>query len=248
MKQIIISVGREFGSGGHIVAQKLAEHYDIPIFNKELLEEMARKEGYSEKALEKYDEKPVNFGFMPLPYAGGNIPIEQEIAMKQFEFIKNKADAGESFVIVGRCADEILAYNPNLVSVFITGDRESKIARVMDREGLDRKQAINKMKRMDKIRKTYHNFYCRNKWGDSRGYDICINTGKTDFDTAKNMVVECVDKLKERSEQRAGKRRKGNVLLELKVLRECYIVLCGSFRMNYIFRQIMMNEVIALWK
>ena len=146
MKQIIISVGREFGSGGHIVAQKLAEHYDIPIFNKELLEEMARKEGYSEKALEKYDEKPVNFGFMPLPYAGGNIPIEQEIAMKQFEFIKNKADAGESFVIVGRCADEILAYNPNLVSVFITGDRESKIARVMDREGLDRKQAINKMK------------------------------------------------------------------------------------------------------
>lgn len=200
MKQIIISVGREFGSGGHIVAQKLAEHYDIPIFNKELLEKMARKEGYSEKALEKYDEKPVNFGFMPLPYAGGNIPIEQEIAMKQFEFIKNKADAGESFVIVGRCADEILAYNPNLVSVFITGDRESKIARVMDREGLDRKQAINKMKRMDKIRKTYHNFYCRNKWGDSRGYDICINTGKTDFDTAKNMVVECVDKLKERSE------------------------------------------------
>lgn len=151
MKQIIISVGREFGSGGHIVAQKLAEHYDIPIFNKELLEEMARKEGYSEKALEKYDEKPVNFGFMPLPYAGGNIPIEQEIAMKQFEFIKNKADAGESFVIVGRCADEILAYNPNLVSVFITGDRESKIARVMDREGLDRKQAINKMKRMVKL-------------------------------------------------------------------------------------------------
>ena len=150
MKQIIISVGREFGSGGHIVAQKIAEHYDIPIFNKELLEEMARKEGYSEKALEKYDEKPVNFGFMPLPYAGGNIPIEQEIAMKQFEFIKNKADAGESFVIVGRCADEILAYNPNLVSVFITGDRESKIARVMDREGLDRKQAVNKMKRMDK--------------------------------------------------------------------------------------------------
>ena len=60
MKQIIISVGREFGSGGHIVAQKLAEHYDIPIFNKELLEEMARKEGYSEKALEKYDEKPTN--------------------------------------------------------------------------------------------------------------------------------------------------------------------------------------------
>ena len=162
MKQIIISVGREFGSGGHIVAQKIAEHYDIPIFNKELLEEMARKEGYSEKALEKYDEKPVNFGFMPLPYAGGNIPIEQEIAMKQFEFIKNKADAGESFVIVGRCADEILAYNPNLVSVFITGDRESKIARVMDREGLDRKQAINKMKRMDKIRKTYHNFSFRN--------------------------------------------------------------------------------------
>ena len=136
---------------------------------------------------------------MLLPLGPDSIAKQDEIYNVQKEVIREMAEK-ESCIIVGRCADEILAYNPNLVSVFITGDRESKIARVMDREGLDRKQAINKMKRMDKIRKTYHNFYCRNKWGDSRGYDICINTGKTDFDTAKNMVVECVDKLKERSE------------------------------------------------
>ena len=149
MKQIIISVGREFGSGGHIVAQKIAEHYDIPIFNKELLEEMARKEGYSEKALEKYDEKPVNFGFMPLPYAGGNIPIEQEIAMKQFEFIKNKADAGESFVIVGRCADYILRNHANAISVYLYASKEECLRHEMEYMGYTQGQAMKEIKRME---------------------------------------------------------------------------------------------------
>ena len=190
MTQIIISIGREFGSGGHLVAQKVAEHYNIPLYSKELLYEIAKKEGYSEKVIERYDEKPINIGFMPLPIAGGTVPLEQVIALKQFEFLKEKADNNESFVVLGRCADEILAYNPNLIRVFITGDKESKVARVMEREGLERKQAETKMRKIDKMRKTYHNFYCENKWGDSRGYDLCINTAKIDIDSAKNIIVE----------------------------------------------------------
>ena len=87
-------------------------------------------------------------------------------------------------MVVGRCADEILADNPNLVTVFITGDKESKIKRVMERENVDAKQAENKMKKVDKMRKVYHNFYCENKWGDSRGYD---------FDTAAKMIELYVD-------------------------------------------------------
>lgn len=195
MKQIIISIGREFGSGGHIIAKSLAEHYNIPLYNKEILYEIAKKNGYSEQVVERYDERPINLGFMPFPVAGGVISIEQEIALKQFEFMKKKADNNESFVILGRCADEVLADNPNLVRIFITGDKESKILRVMEREGLDRKQAETKMKKMDKMRKTYHNFYCESKWGDSRGYDICINTTRIDYDTAKNIVAQYVDSL-----------------------------------------------------
>ena len=189
MKQIIISVGREFGSGGHIVAQKLAEHYDIPIFNKELLEEMARKEGYSEKALEKYDEKPVNFGFMPLPYAGGNIPIEQEIAMKQFEFIKNKADAGESFVIVGRCADYVLKDNPNVVSVFVHADEKFCLDRAMERNSMTEKEMKKYIEKTDKFRGDFYRYHTGHEWADARNYDLCLNSGKLGFQ-------KCVEEIK----------------------------------------------------
>ena len=181
MKQIIIALGREFGSGGHVIAKKLAEHYNIPLYNKEL-----------------FDERPISISFMPMPITGSTISLEQQIAIKQFGFLKKKADEEkESFVVVGRCADEILADNPNLVTVFITGDKESKIKRVMERENVDAKQAENKMKKVDKMRKVYHNFYCENKWGDSRGYDICINTGKVDFDTAAKMIELYVDTKKQ---------------------------------------------------
>jgi cytidylate kinase len=189
MKQIIIAVGREFGSGGHVIAKGLAEYYNIPLYNQELLNEIARESYYSKEVLERFDERPINISFIPIPVAGNTMSIEQEIAIKQFNFLRRKAnEEKESFVVVGRCADEVLVENPNLVRVFITGDKESKIKRVMEREGIDAKQAENKMKKVDKMRKTYHNFYCESKWGDSRGYDICINTAKIDFETAQKMI------------------------------------------------------------
>ena len=163
MKQIIIALGREFGSGGHVIAKKLAEHYNIPLYNKELLDEIAKDGHFSKEMLEKFDERPISISFMPMPITGSTISLEQQIAIKQFGFLKKKADEEkESFVVVGRCADEILADNPNLVTVFITGDKESKIKRVMERENVDAKQAENKMKKVDKMRKVYHNFYCEN--------------------------------------------------------------------------------------
>lgn len=194
MKQIIIAVGREFGSGGHVVAEKLAEHYDIPLYSKEMMSEIAKECDYSEEILKKFDERPMNIAFIPAPMGVNNFSLEQGVAMSQFGFLKKKADEEkESFVVVGRCADEILADNPNMVSVFILGDKESKMRRVMEREGLDEKVALNKMKKSDKMRKTYHNFYCENKWGDSRSYDLCINTGKIDIDTAVKIVAEYID-------------------------------------------------------
>lgn len=194
MRQIIISIGREFGSGGHVVAENLAKHYNIPLYSKGLMEEIAKEGEYSKEFLEKYDEKPMNITFMPHSIAGGNLSFEQDVAIKQFNFLKKKADEEkESFVVVGRCSDEVLAHNPNLISVFILGDIESKVKRVMDRDGVDEKTALAKMKKADKIRKTYHNFYCENKWGDSRGYDLCIKTGKISIDMATKLIIDYVD-------------------------------------------------------
>ena len=109
MKQIIIAIGREFGSGGHLVAKKLAEHYNIPLYSKELLDEVAKDGRYSKEVLERFDEKPMNFAFIPVPAGGTTISLEQDIAIRHFNFIRKKAnEEKESFVIVGRCAEEIL--------------------------------------------------------------------------------------------------------------------------------------------
>ena len=194
MKQVIIALGREFGSGWHVIAQKLAQHYNIPLYHKELLSEIAKDGSYSPEVLEKYDEKPANISFMPIPIAGSAVSIEQDVAVKQFSFLRKKAnEEKESFVVVGRCADEILADNPNLTRVFITADRDSKKKRVMEREGIDEKKALAKMKKIDKLRKTYHNFYCENKWGDSRGYDLCISTSNIPLEAVADVIVEYVD-------------------------------------------------------
>ena len=188
MKQIIIAIGREFGSGGHLVAKKLAEHYNIPLYSKELLDEVAKDGRYSKEVLERFDEKPMNFAFIPVPAGGTTISLEQDIAIRQFNFIRKKAnEEKESFVIVGRCAEEILSDNPNMISAFILGDKDTKTKRVMEREGVDEKTALNMMKKMDKMRKVYH------KWGDSRTYDICIKIGKVDVDTATDMIIKYID-------------------------------------------------------
>ena len=194
MKQIIIAIGREFGSGGHLVAKKLAEHYNIPLYSKELLDEVAKDGRYSKEVLERFDEKPMNFAFIPVPAGGTTISLEQDIAIRQFNFIRKKAnEEKESFVIVGRCAEEILSDNPNMISAFILGDKDTKTKRVMEREGVDEKTALNMMKKMDKMRKVYHNFYCESNWGDSRTYDICIKIGKVDVDTATDMIIKYID-------------------------------------------------------
>ena len=102
--------------------------------------------------------------------------MEDVLAEMQFDFIREKADSGESFVIVGRCADAVLSGRKGLVRIFISGYEEPKVEHVMKKYGLDRKQALEKMKRHDLTRKWYHNRYAKTKWGDSRHYDICINS------------------------------------------------------------------------
>ena len=193
MAQRLITIGREYGSGGHIIAQKVAEHFGIKLYDKTILAEISKEGNFSQEVMEKFDEKPVSMGFVPMSVNGYNMSIQQEIAMRQFDFIRKKGmEERESFVILGRCADEILYDNENVVRVFVTADEEFKIERIMKNENLERKEAIVKMKKANKLRKTYHNYYCDSKWGDSRGYDLCINAAKVDYDSAAKVIIEYV--------------------------------------------------------
>ena len=175
--QVIITVGREFGSGGHEIAQKLAEKLQIKLYDRALIEETAKKCGYKEELIEKYDEKPVNH-FFSKNINGHTNSLEKHVAMQQFEVMKTFAQSGESFVVVGRSAEAILKDCPKLISLFILGDESIKRARVQQIYKLSASEALAKMKRHDRKRKAYHNSYADGKWGDSRSYDLTINSSR----------------------------------------------------------------------
>ncbi|CCY17551.1 putative cytidylate kinase [Eubacterium sp. CAG:786] len=191
-KQIIISVGREFGSGGHIVAANLAKHFGLPLLDSNILAEIAKENNTSEDYLRKYDESARNLFFSRTVNGFSNSP-EEVIAQMQFDYIKKKADAGESFVVIGRCADWVLRDNPALVRIFILGDMEAKIKRTAERENISEDKAKSRIEQADKRRKYFHNTHSDNKWGDSRSYDITVNSTKMGLDGVTELLIKYVE-------------------------------------------------------
>lgn len=175
-KQFIISIGREFGSGGHEIAQKLADKYGLPLYDNNLLKEVAAKRNLTEDELadlEEYDEKERSYFFARSIKGHSNSP-EANVAKLQFNLLKEWADQGKSFVVVGRCSDEVLKDYPFAISIFISGTELSKIERVMRIYDLEEPDAEEKMKKMDKKRRDYHNSHCKSDWGKAESYDLCI--------------------------------------------------------------------------
>lgn len=191
-RQLIISVGREFGSGGHIVAANLAKHFGFPLLDSNILSDIAKEKNTSEDFLRKYDESARNLFFSRTVNGFSNSP-EEVVAQMQFDYIRSKADAGESFVVIGRCSDYILRGNPGLVRVFILGDEEVKVKRVMERENLSEDKARGLMEQSDKRRKYFHNTHSDNKWGDSRSYDITVNSSKLGLEGTSELIVKYIE-------------------------------------------------------
>lgn len=174
-KQFIIAISREYASGGHDIAVELANRFNVDLLDHTLLDQMAEQKGFDVSRLNKYDEVPKR-RLSSRTVRGFNNSPEEIIAELQFDFIRQKAEEGNSFVIVGRCAESVLADFPGLIPIFIRGDEDAKIKRIMEIREMDEKTAIATMKRHDLHRKNYHNHFCELSWGDSRAYDVCINS------------------------------------------------------------------------
>lgn len=175
MGQTIISISREFGSAGHEIAAKIAEDLGLKLYDRSMLDAIANDMNIKVEVLEKYDEKPRNYILTRRVGMHSN-SMEEILAELQFDFIRKKAEEGESFVIVGRCSDVVLKDFKNLITIFVTGDKAGKKARIMEMYHLSESEALAKMARHDKKRKQYHNRHTDRKWGDSRYYDMCINS------------------------------------------------------------------------
>ena len=194
MSQLIISIGREFGSGGHEIADRLSKHYNLPLYDHNLLRELAAHMNVDHDDLHPFDEaKKTSKLFSRTVRGMSNCPAHN-VAQLQFDYIKKKADAGESFVIVGRCSETVLKDCPALVSLFVLGDRDVKAERIMKLYDKSKKDALAMMDSHDKYRKQYHNDHCPGKkWGDSRHYDLCINSSKLGIDESVKILTAYID-------------------------------------------------------
>lgn len=205
----IYTIGRELGSGGYSVAKKLAERLGINFYDKELLQQAAKNSGYCREIFENHDEKPTSsflYSLVMDTYSGGHfstapfdMPLNHKIFLAQFDTIKNIA-AQESCVIVGRCADYALAENPKCMNIFIRADREDRIRNVSKRFDLTDNKARDMIQKMDKQRASYYNYFTSKKWGDSRSYDLCLNTSRLTTDDCVDLILMYRERMEKHSQ------------------------------------------------
>lgn len=191
----VICIGRQFGSGGHRIAQKLAKMEEIAYFDKKIFAAAVEKSGISEQILKKAEELKPNPFLQPIYYEGNSKEYygknANDILFEVQKQIILEIAEEQDCVIVGRCADQILKSNTDykVISAFIVAPMECRIRCVMEREGLNEKDAATRIRKEDKARAAYYSFYTDKDWGKPSDYDFCINVS----DDNEEMVLSVLD-------------------------------------------------------
>ena len=200
---LIITIGRQFGSGGRDVGEKVAEYFNIPFYDKELVELAAQKSNISKEALKEVDEHATNSFLYSL--ASGNysmrginapiyyeMPINDKLFIAQADVIKEVAKRG-SCVIVGRCADYALEGYPNLLSVFIHADLDARIKRIAKKYDLTDAKAKDLIIKTNKKRASYYNYYTDKRWGDADSYDVCLDSSVLGLEGTAEAIIKLIE-------------------------------------------------------
>ncbi|MBQ9611758.1 MAG: cytidylate kinase-like family protein [Lachnospiraceae bacterium] len=200
----IITIGRQFGSGGREIGQKLAEHYGITCYDKELIAKVAKNSGFCEEMIHQQDERPTNsflynlvmdtysFGYNASSFV--DMPISQKVFLAQFDTIKKLAQEGPC-VFIGRCADNALSDMSNVINLFIYADDDFRIREIMRRypDITTEQKARDFMNKKDKQRASYYNYYSSKKWGNAPSYDACIDTTLLGIDGTVKLICQMID-------------------------------------------------------
>lgn len=208
----IITIGRQFGSGGREIGEKLAAHFGIKYYDKELLTRAAKESGFCEEMMHSHDERPTNsflynlvmdtysFGYNSSSFV--DMPISHKVFLAQFDTIKKIANEGPC-VIVGRCADYALSEFKNCLHIFIHADEKSKIKYIMSKydDVKTEQKAREMMIKKDKQRQSYYNYYSSKKWGRSDSYDLSINSGILGEDGTVNLLIQYIEDFEARGQK-----------------------------------------------
>lgn len=204
----IYTIGREFGSGGKEIGVALANRLGVKCYDKELLKEASKESGYCAEIFENHDEKPTNSflyslvmdtysfgGYSSAPFM--DMPLNHKIFLAQFDTIKKLADK-EPCVIVGRCADYALEDYKDCLNIFIHADLDSRIKRISKKMNLPANKAREVIQKTDKQRASYYNYYTSKKWGDSKSYDLTLNSSRLDIDGCVDIILAYRERMKRR--------------------------------------------------
>lgn len=204
-KKIIITIARQFGSGGREIGEIVAKKLGIPLYDKELITEAASKGNLDEGVTKLADESSANSLLYTLAmgsnvlgttmHFGYKMPLNDKLFILQSEIIKERAKEG-SCVIIGRCADYVLRDEENLLRIFVYGDLDHRQERIAERHPeLRSSQIVDVINKTDKRRSSYYNFYTGNKWGKYDNYDIAINSSTLGIEGASELISSCVEKI-----------------------------------------------------
>ena len=202
MKQkVIITIGRQYGSGGRMIGKLLAERLGISFYNKEIIEMAAKKSGMSEEAFEKVDEIAASsllYSIATGAYMFGNyvspqvdLPLNDKLFIIQSEIIKSVASK-ESCVVVGRCADYILKDRNDVINIFIHADKDIRKKRAVSEYGISQNKVDGYLSKMDKKRTNYYNYYTGAKWGDCLNYHLCLDSGVLGIEGTVHVIEEFI--------------------------------------------------------
>lgn len=195
-----ICFGRQLASGGREIAHRVADELGFRFLDDEIITLAADHGNLSKETAESIDEKPTtsllysvvtNTSHYTAGGLGYHLPINDKLYIAQTEVIKNIAKS-ENAVFVGRCSDHILAKQENVIRVFIYADTDFRVARVMENDGCDEKKALDKINKGDKKRASYYNFYTGKKWGDTKYYDLCVNSSLLGIEGTGKLIAEYV--------------------------------------------------------
>lgn len=205
-KKIIITIARQYGSGGREIGELVAKELGIPIYDKEIITNVAAKGNLHEEVIKAADESATNSLLYTLAmgsnvlgttmHFGYKMPLNDKLFILQSELIKEYAK--DSCVIIGRCSDYVLRNEENLFRIFVYGDLEHRQERVATRHPeLRSSQIIDVINRTDKRRSSYYNFYTGNKWGKYDNYDMAINSSTLGIEGTAHIIVASVKRLLE---------------------------------------------------
>ena len=200
----IITIGRQFGSAGREIGEKLAKEFNIPCYDKELLTRAAKESGFCEELIQNHDERPTNsflYNLVMDTYSFGynaagliDMPISQKVFLAQFDAIKKMAEEGPC-IIVGRCADYALADYDNCLSIFIHADKACKVKRIMEKYSLTESKAKDMIAKKDRQRQSYYNYYSNKKWGQASSYNLSIDSGILGIDGTVDLIKTFIDSI-----------------------------------------------------